>query len=115
MRAVGKADRCARARNLLHGHAMLEVAEPCPTVLLLNRDAMQAKRSHFRPKIAWENIVAVNGVRARRDTILRKITHGLAQHVDVGPEAKIKARPCIWNRSVPPLAHRNRCNWRPTL
>src|SRR6185437_8097682 len=108
----GKPNRGAGTRNLLHGYAVFEIAEPCPAVFLLDRNAMQAECSHLGPKIAWENIVPIYIARTGRDAILRKIAHGFAQHVDVRPKAEIESRPCIWNHSVPPLAHLNRRNWR---
>ena len=95
MRAVGQADRGAGARNLLHRHAMFEIAQARAAVLLLDRDAVQAERAHFRPQVAREGVVAVDGRGARRDAVLREIVHRLAQHVDVGSEAEIEARPGI--------------------
>src|SRR5664280_3837268 len=95
MRAVGHTDRCAGARNLLHGHAMMQIAEAGTAILLLHRDTVQAERAHLRPQIAREGIVAVDGRGARRDAVLREAVGGLAQHVDVGAEAEIEARPGI--------------------
>ncbi len=43
MRAVGQPDRAGGARDFLHGDAMLEIAEPEPAELLLDRDAMHAE------------------------------------------------------------------------
>src|ERR1017187_5701207 len=100
MRAVGHTDRCAGARNLLHGHAMMQIAEAGTAILLLHRDAVQAERTHLRPQIAREGIVAVDGRGARRDAVLREIVHGFTQHFDVEPEAEIEARPGIGNHHV---------------
>ena len=49
MRAVGKADGARAAADLLHRHAMLEVAEPGAAELFLDRDAKDAECSELRP------------------------------------------------------------------
>ena len=108
MRAVGQADGGAGARDFLHRHAMLEIAEAGAAIFLLDRDAVQAERAHLRPQVARKNIVAVDRVGARRDTILRETAHGFAQHVDVGAEAEIEARPGIGDHAPPPLARPDR-------
>src|SRR5450756_3179419 len=51
MRAVGQSDRSAGARNLLHRHAMLEIAEAGAAILLLYGNAVQAERAHLRPQV----------------------------------------------------------------
>ena len=98
MRAVGQADRGGGARDLLHRHAMGEIAEAGAAVFLFHRDAVQAERAHLRPQLAREHIVAVDLVGARRDAVLGEVADGLAQHVDVGAEAEIEARPGIGDR-----------------
>jgi hypothetical protein len=83
---------------------MLEIAETGASVFFLDRYAVQAEGSHLRPQIARENIVAVDRVGARRETILRKSACGLPQHVDIGTKPEIEARPCVGNHVPPPLA-----------
>ena len=95
MRAVGQPDRRAGARDLLHRHAMLEIAEAGAAIFLLDRDAVQAERAHLRPQVAREDIVAVDLVGARRDLVLREAADRLAQHVDVGAEPEIEARQAL--------------------
>ena len=95
MRTIGQTDRRAGARNFLHGNAMLEIAEARAAVFLLHRNAMKAKRAHLRPQVARKDILAIDRVSARRDAVLREAADGLAQHVDIGTEAEIEARPGI--------------------
>ncbi len=91
MRAVRQPDRGAAARNLLHRHAMGEVAETGAAKLLLDRDAEQAKRAELRPQLAGKAVGAVELGGARRDLVLGESAHGIAQHFDVAAEAEIKA------------------------
>ena len=51
VRAVGEPDRGRAAADLLHGDAVLEVAEPRAAVLLLHRDAVQAHVAELRPQV----------------------------------------------------------------
>ena len=95
MGAVGQPDRGGSARNLLHRHAMFEIAQAGAAIFLVHRDAVQAERAHFRPQVAREHVIAVDLLGARRDAVLREAADGLAQHFDVGPEAEIEARPGI--------------------
>src|SRR5690606_16117804 len=77
MRAVGKADRAGSARNLLHGHAMFEIAEAGPAPFLFNRDAEQPELAELRPQIAREFVFPVDLVGARRDLALREAAHAV--------------------------------------
>src|SRR6185437_10294079 len=81
MRAVGQADGGGSARNLLQRDAMLEIAEPCPAILFLDRDAMQAKRADLRPEVAWKLIAPVDLGRAGRDLVAGEIVNGFANRV----------------------------------
>ena len=54
VRAVGQADRGRAAADLLHGDAVLEIAEARAAVLLLHRDAVQAERAELRPQLRAE-------------------------------------------------------------
>src|SRR5262249_60951621 len=96
-------DRRARARNFLHGNAMLEVPEARAPIFLLDRDPMQAQSPHLRPEVTRKDIVAINRVGTRRDAVLCEAADGLAQHVDVGTEAEIEACPGIGDHCGPPL------------
>src|SRR5450756_2939827 len=103
MRAVGQSDRSAGARNLLHRHAMLEIAEAGAAILLLYGNAVQAERAHLRPQVARKCIAAIDLRGARRDAVLSKAADRFAQHVDIGPEAEIEARPAVGDHCVLPL------------
>ena len=90
MRAVGQADRGAGARNLLHGDAMGEIAEPRPAPLLLDRDAEEPELAELRPQLPRKAVGAVDLGGVRRDLVLGKSAHRVAQHVDVAAEAEIE-------------------------
>ena len=72
MRAVGKADRAGGARNLLHRHAMLEIAEPGAAVRFRHGDAVQPERAHLRPELARKPVLAVDPLGERRDAVGRR-------------------------------------------
>ena len=72
MRAVGQADRRRGARNLLHGHAMGEIAQPCPAPFLLDRDAEKPELAELRPQLARKFVGAVDFGGARRNLGLRE-------------------------------------------
>ena len=94
MRAVGQPDRGTGAGNLFHRHAVREIAKPRPAIFFIDGYTVQAERAHFGPQVAREHIVAVDGRRARRDTILGEAVDRLTQHVGLGTETEIEARPC---------------------
>ncbi len=75
MRAVGQADGGACARDFLHRNAVREVAEAGAAILLLDSDAVQSERPHFRPQVARERVLAINRIGARRNAILREIAY----------------------------------------
>src|SRR5690348_13224870 len=60
---------------------MLEIAETGSAPLFLDRDAMQAKRTHLRPKLARKHIGAIDLLRDGRDLVLREAANRLAQRV----------------------------------
>ena len=91
MRAVGQPDRAGGARNLLHRHAMLEIAEPGPAPLLLDRDAVHAERAELGPELAREGVGAVDLVGARRDLVGGEAAHAVAQQVGGLAEVEIEA------------------------
>ena len=97
MRPVGQADRGRGARDLLHGEAMGDIAEARAAVLFLDRDAVQADRSHLRPQIAWEEVVAVDRGGARRDLLLGESVDRLAQMIEIGAETEVQPGPCVGN------------------
>ncbi len=91
MRAVRQPDRARGARDLLHGDAVLQIAEPRPAPLLLDGDAVDAKGAEFGPKVARKRVALVDLVGARRDLVGGETAHALAQHVGGLTEIKVEA------------------------
>ena len=88
--AVGQADRGRGAADLLHRDAMGEIAHVGAAVLLLDRDAMKPQFAHGRPQVDRELVLLIDLRGARRDLLGREAAHGVAQHVDVRPQAVIQ-------------------------
>src|SRR5262245_40657419 len=91
MRAVGQPDRSGSARDLLHGDAVLEIAEPRPAPFFLHRDAVHAELTELGPQITREGIAAVDLVGARRDAVVGEVAHAGAQHVGGLAQTEIEA------------------------
>src|SRR5690349_336015 len=85
---------------------MLEISETGTPVLFFDGNAMQAKRTHFGPELAGEDILTIDRIGARRNPVLRKAVHRFAQQIDLRTQAKIKASPGIRDHATPPLAIR---------
>ena len=81
MRAIRQADRGRGPRHLLHRDAVFEIAEAGAAILLLDGDAVQAERADLGPEVAGELIAAVDFGGARRDLVLRKRMHRLADRI----------------------------------
>ena len=81
MRAVGQADRGRGPRHFLDRDAVLEIAEAGAAIFLLDGDAVQAERADLGPEVARELIAAVDFGGARRDLVLRKRMHRLADRI----------------------------------
>src|SRR5262245_28405885 len=90
MRAIGEPDGARGTRNLLHRHAVLEIAEPSSPPLLLDRDAVDAEPAEFGPEFARERVGAVDLFGARRDLVGRESPHAVAQQVGGLAEGEIK-------------------------
>src|ERR1041385_3343346 len=60
---------------------MLEIAETGSAPLFLDRDAVQAKRTHLRPKLARKHVGAIDLLRDGRDLVHREAANRLAQRV----------------------------------
>ena len=90
MGAVGQADGGGGARHLLHGDAMLEIAEAGAAMLLLDRDAVQAEGAHLGPQVAREGVGPVDLVGARRDALLREVAHGGADGIGGVAEIEVE-------------------------
>src|SRR5581483_1384513 len=70
---------------------MREIAEAGAAQLLLDGDAKQAEFAELWPQLARKRIGAVDLAGERRDLVLGKCPHRVAQHVEVAAEAEIKA------------------------
>ena len=102
MRAVGQADRGRGARHLLHRDAVLEIAQARAAIFLLDRDAVQAERADLGPEIARKLIAAVDFGGARRDLVLRKRMHRLADRVRGLAEIEIEHPMRVGDHGAPP-------------
>src|SRR5262249_36314539 len=94
--AIGEPDRGGRAGDFLHGNAVLEITEPCPTPFLLDRDAVHAELTQLGPEIAREHVAAIDFLGARRNAFSGKAAHALPQHVGRLAEAEIKAANVVY-------------------
>src|SRR5271155_5613189 len=105
MRAVGEPDRGRGARNLLHGDAMSEVAEPCTAQFFLDRDTEKPKRPELWPQFARKAVIAVDLTGERRNLVLGEGPRGVAQHLDLVAEAEIETGKAVRNhRTLHPAA-----------
>ncbi len=96
MGTVGEPDRGRGTADFLHRHTMREVAHAGAAIFLLDGDAVQAERAHFGPQLDREAVGPVDLGGERRDTVLGKVAHRRAQHVDFGTEVEVEGRkPCV--------------------
>ena len=72
VRAIRQADRSRSARNLLHGHAMGEIAEAGAAPFLFDRDAEKTKSAELRPQLAGKLVRTINLRGARGNLALGK-------------------------------------------
>ena len=90
VRAVGEPDGGRAAADLLHGDAVLEIAEPGAAVLLLHRDAVQAEVAELGPELARELVRFVDLRGERRDLVGGEAAHAGAQLVGRLAEVEIE-------------------------
>ena len=90
MRTVGQSKRGTGAAHFLARDHMFEIAEPEPAPFLFHRDAVQAERAHFRPKIAREPVFVVHPLRERRNPVGRETRGRLTDHIRRFTQAKIE-------------------------
>src|SRR3954453_22811713 len=81
VRAVGQADACRGAADLLHRDRVLEVAEARPAELLLDREAQEPEHAELRPELAREGVGAVDLLGERRDLSLCERRDRVADHL----------------------------------
>src|SRR3546814_9758203 len=67
VRAIAQADRRRGPADLLHRHAMLEVAHAGAAVFLADCDAEHAEAAELAPEVVREGVVAVDVRGPRRD------------------------------------------------
>jgi len=79
--AVGEADGAGGPGDLLHGDAVVHVAETHPAVLLGGREAVEVEVAHEPPQVHLprEVVGRVDRRRVRRDGLLRELEHGLLE------------------------------------
>src|SRR5690606_19291288 len=102
MRAVGKADRAAPARNFLHRDDMGEIAEPRSAEFLIRRNAEQAEFPELRPEVARELVLSVDRRCAGFQTIVDPARDHLAHFLDLLGQAEIEVRNIAGHGSSPP-------------
>jgi hypothetical protein len=113
MGAVGEPDRGGGARDFLHRHAVLEVAEPGAAPLLLDGNAVNAELAKLRPEVAWEGIAAVDLVGPRRDLVGGEVAHAVAQHVGGLAQPEIEAADIVHTHRCRSLVAVSRGGFRP--
>jgi hypothetical protein len=81
VRAVGEADGPRGPADLLHGDAVVHVAEPHPAVLLRRGEAVEVEVPHEPPQVhaVGEAVGGVDRRGVRRDGLLREPVHALLE------------------------------------
>jgi hypothetical protein len=89
VRAVGEADGPRGPADLLHGDAVVHVAEPHPAVLLRRGEAVEVEVPHEPPQVhaIGEAVGGVDRRGVRRDGLLREPVHALLELVRAGGRA----------------------------
>ena len=91
VRAVAEPDGGGRAAHLLHGDAVLEVAEAAAAFLLLHGEPEQPEVAEPGPEVARELVARVDLFRAGRDLGLREALDGRPDHVRRLAQPEIEA------------------------
>src|SRR3546814_6380085 len=91
MRPVAEADAGRGAADLLHRHAVLQVAHAGAAVVLVHRQAEQAERAHLRPELWRKGIAAFDFGGERRDLLGGEAHHGVAQQVGRLAQREVEA------------------------
>ena len=91
VRAVAEPDRGRGPAHLLHGDAMLQIAEPAAAFLLLHGDTQKPEVAEPRPEVARELVANVDLLRPRRNLRLREALDRRADHVRRLAQPEIQA------------------------
>jgi len=99
MRAVGEthAGRCAG--NFFHRNHVRQIAHVGTAVFLAHGDAQHAQVAHLAPQVHRELVVAIDFGGAGGDFGLGKVTHRVAQGIDVFTKLEIQARQVVHGMS----------------
>ena len=81
MRPIAQADRGRSARNFFLRNHMLDIAKAETAPLLLDRDPVQPKFAHLRPKLDRKAVLSVDFGCQRRDSVGREALSGLADGI----------------------------------
>ena len=90
VRAVGQAHRGAGARDFLHRHHVREVAHVGAAILLGHGHSEHAQRTELAPYVHRKLVTVIDLGGTRRDFRLCKITHRIAQRVNLVTELKVQ-------------------------
>ena len=70
---------------------MFQIAKAKPAILFFNRQAVQAKFAHCRPKlVSGEPILSIDLCRKRGDLVGRKAVGGFADHFRIFAKREVK-------------------------
>src|SRR5712691_4806293 len=112
VRPVRQSDRGRAARDLFHGHAMLEIAHPGAAVFLLDRDPEQSEPAELGPQLPRKLVGVVDLVGPRRDPVGGEALHAVAERIDVLAETEIEASPSVGDHDRSPIAAPECYRWR---
>ena len=90
VRPVGQAEGRRGTADFLHGDDVREVAQLGAAVFTLDRDAEKSQFSEFRPEVPRKLVAGIDIPGARRDTIVCKAAHSLAQQIEVLTVTKVE-------------------------
>ena len=91
VRAIGQAHGSTGTRNFLHRNHVGEIAHIGSAILLRDGDAQHSQLTKLAPYIHGELVSTINFSRTRRNLALRKVTHGIAQRINIFTELKVQS------------------------
>ncbi len=93
MRAVGQAERSAGAAHFFDSDSVFEIAQPGTAVRFAHRHAVQAQFTQFWPQLNREPVLGIHLRSQRRNALISKTRHAVADHLRLFTKAEIK----IWS------------------